>query len=53
MGSADVEADLFPEDGIDSAQWEYDRIAFVGAETTRLIDPRRPYPGLAERLCSR
>jgi hypothetical protein len=43
-------ADLFPEDGIDPIRWEYDRIAFVGAEETRLVDTRRAYPGLEERL---
>jgi hypothetical protein len=43
-------ADLFPEDGIDPTAWEYDRIAFVGRDVTRLVDVRRPYPGLDERL---
>jgi len=43
-------ADIFPEDGIDPARWEYERIAFVGPEGTRLVETRRPYPGLAERL---
>lgn len=43
-------ADVFPEDGIDPAHWEYDTIAFVGADGVRLVETRQPYPGLAERL---
>ena len=43
-------ADIFPEDGIDPGRWEYDRIAFVGQDGTRVVETRRPYPGLAERL---
>ena len=43
-------ADIFPENGIDPDDWEYDRIAFVGAEDVRLVETRRPYPGLAERI---
>jgi len=43
-------ADIFPEDGIDPSRWEYDTIAFVGPDDVRVVDTRRPYPGLDERL---
>jgi hypothetical protein len=43
-------ADLFPEDGIDPSRWEYDTIAFVGPDDVRVVDTRRPYPGLDARV---
>jgi hypothetical protein len=43
-------ADIFPEDGIDPSRWEYDTIAFIAPDDVRIVDTRRPYPGLDERI---
>jgi hypothetical protein len=43
-------ADLFPATGIAPAEWDFRRIAFVGADSTRVSDPRDPYPTLGQVL---
>ena len=43
-------ADLFPAGGIDPRRWDYDRLAFVGLDSTRIHDPRDPYPFLEEQI---
>ena len=39
-----------PENGIDPERWEYDRLAFVRPDAVRVVETRRPYPGLRERM---
>jgi hypothetical protein len=43
-------ADVFPENGIEPARWEYDRIAYVARDGVRVTHTRRPYPTLTEHV---